>query len=133
METGGYKGRSRELPKQELHELISSRLGIPASTIICEYGMSELSSQAYDQTADSATRPREFQFPPWARVRIVSPETGTEVGVGETGLVQVFDLANAFSVMALQTEDLAISRQEGFELLGRASAAEPRGCSLTSL
>jgi len=133
METGGYKGRSRELPKQELHALISTRLGVPASKIICEYGMSELSSQAYDQSASSAITPRVFKFPPWARVRIVSPETGTEVGAGETGLVQVFDLANAFSAMALQTEDLAIRRHKGFELLGRATASEPRGCSLTSL
>lgn len=133
METGGYKGRSRELPKEALHQLITSRLGVTASNIICEYGMSELSSQAYDQPASSDRVPRSFRFPPWARARIVSPESGDEVGVDETGLVQVFDLANTFSVMAIQTEDLAIRRQDGFELIGRASAAEPRGCSLTSL
>ena len=54
METGGYKGRSRELPKEELHRLISQRLGIPPGYIIREYGMSELSSQAYDQAPLSA-------------------------------------------------------------------------------
>ena len=48
METGGYKNRSRTMPKAELHQLITERLGIPSSHIICEYGMSELSSQAYD-------------------------------------------------------------------------------------
>src|SRR5581483_4276135 len=51
METGGYKGRSRTVPKPELHALISHRLGIPESRLVSEYGMSELSSQAYDQVA----------------------------------------------------------------------------------
>jgi hypothetical protein len=135
METGGYKGRSREMAKGELHALISERLGVPASHIICEYGMSELSSQAYDCEVRSAERGvqnegRVFRFPPWARARVVSPETGREVAEGETGLLQVFDLANVFSVMAIQTEDLAVRRGDGFELIGRAKLAEPRGCSL---
>jgi hypothetical protein len=73
---------------------------------------------------------RSFCFPPWARVRIVSPETGREVADGETGLLRVFDLANVFSVLAIQTEDLAVRRGERFELIGRAALAEPRGCSL---
>ncbi|HEY1489603.1 MAG TPA: long-chain fatty acid--CoA ligase [Verrucomicrobiae bacterium] len=124
METGGYKNRSRSIPKTELHALIIERLGVARENIICEYGMSELSSQAY---AAAGTR---FQFPPWARVQIISPETGREVGDGETGLIRVFDLANVFSVAAIQTEDLAIRRSDGFELIGRAELAEPRGCSL---
>lgn len=132
METGGYKGRSRELPKAELHALITRRLGVPSSQIICEYGMSELSSQAYDSGASRNTQhaTRRFHFPPWARVQIISPETGREVADGGTGLVRIFDLANAFSVLAVQTEDLAIRRGSGFELIGRAVAAETRGCSL---
>lgn len=133
METGGYKGRSRELPKAELHQLITKHLGVGPDNIVCEYGMSELSSQAYDRIAGTAEPDRVFHFPPWARARVISPETGKEVGDGGTGLIQVFDLANAFSVMAIQTEDLVIRRGTGFELVGRASAAEPRGCSLTSL
>lgn len=131
METGGYKNRSRTLPKTELHRLISDRLGLPAGQILCEYGMSELSSQAYDQDPlHSSSVIHHFRFPPWARVQIVSPETGREVADRETGLVRVFDLANVFSVLAIQTEDLAIRRGTGFELLGRAEFAEPRGCSL---
>lgn len=133
METGGYKGRSRELPKAELHQLMIKHLGVKSDNIVCEYGMSELSSQAYDQIAGDATPDRVFHFPPWARGRVVSPETGGEVAMGETGLIQVFDLANAFSVMAIQTEDLAIRRETGFELVGRAEASEPRGCSLMAL
>lgn len=145
METGGYKGRSREMAKAELHALITERLSVPTENIICEYGMSELSSQAYQGvtrdegqglenplTRSSHLSPAtcHFQFPPWARARVVSPETGREVNDGETGLLRVVDLANVFSVMAIQTEDLAVRRGDGFELLGRAKLAEPRGCSL---
>jgi hypothetical protein len=145
LETGGYKGRSRALPKAELHQLIYERLGVPPEGIICEYGMSELSSQAYEVVAGGGCQgtgdqsvpsrhpspvARHFKFPPWARARVISPETGDEVGIGETGLLQVFDLANAFSVLAIQTEDLAVRRADGFELIGRSMAAEPRGCSL---
>jgi hypothetical protein len=138
METGGYKGRSRTLPKAELHALITDRFGVPASNIICEYGMSELSSQAYDAArlkseGQSLKSGRVFHFPPWARVQIVSPETGHEVGEGGTGLLRVFDLANVFSVLAIQTEDVAVRCSDGFELIGRAQLAEPRGCSLMTV
>jgi hypothetical protein len=149
LETGGYKNRSREMPKAELHGLISRQLGVKTENIICEYGMSELSSQAYARAqqsgfdgifvprpsghggqASGAGTASVFQFPPWARVRIISPETGEEVQDGETGLIRIFDLANVFSVAAIQTEDVGIRRGGGFELLGRAQQAEPRGCSL---
>ena len=152
METGGYKNRSRALPKAELHALITRRLGVERESIVCEYGMSELSSQAYDNALErrSPTRlvsigqhragsetgapiTRHFHFPPWARAQIISPETGREVADGETGLIRIFDLANVFSVAAVQTEDLGIRRGEGFELIGRAQLAEPRGCSLNSV
>jgi hypothetical protein len=66
-------------------------------------------------------------------VQIVSPETGHEAADGEAGLIRIFDLANVFSVMAIQTEDLGVRRGEGFELLGRAQFAEPRGCSLMTI
>ena len=147
METGGYKNRSRILPKEELHVLIAERLGIPQNAIACEYGMSELSSQAYDGVASDGWRvtgddnvPRHsslatghFCFPPWARVQIISPETGCEVAEGGTGLIRIFDLANVFSVMAIQTEDLGVRRGDGFELIGRAAMAEARGCSLKTI
>jgi hypothetical protein len=137
METGGYKGRSRTMPKDELHSLITRRLGVASSHIVCEYGMSELSSQAYDRVTGpdishfkTSKIQSAFRFPPWARARIVSPETGLPVSEGETGLIQVFDLANVRSVMAIQTEDLAVRRGDAFELIGRTALAEPRGCSL---
>ncbi len=136
LETGGYKGRSRTLPKAELHQFITKHLGIPESHIVCEYGMSELSSQAYDGIVQGlkfkVQSRRVFHFPPWARAQIISPETGNEVGEGETGLIRVFDLANVYSVLAIQTEDLGIRCGDGFELIGRTALAEPRGCSLMS-
>jgi hypothetical protein len=149
METGGYKNRSRTMPKEQLHALITARLGVPRENIICEYSMSELSSQAYAPGAPASSRriftgatkqpagwkpalPAPLHFPPWARVQIVSPETGREVADGETGLIRVLDLANVFSVMAVQTEDLGVRRGNGFELMGRARKAELRGCSLMS-
>lgn len=131
-ETGGYKGRSRSVPKEELHKMIELRLGIPQTHIVSEYGMSELSSQAYDRVTGSAA-PRLFRFPHWSRAVIVSPETLREVDDGETGLVRVYDLANVGSVLAIQTEDLAVRRGDQFALIGRAALAESRGCSLLEL
>ena len=131
METGGYKGRSRVVAKTELRRLMTKYLAVPDSHIVTEYGMSELSSQAYDRVAGQAhPTPGIFRFPPWVRTQIISPESGAIATAGETGLLRVFDLANIHSVMALQTEDLAVNREDGFELLGRAESAEPRGCSL---
>jgi len=129
METGGYKNQSRSMPKAELHRLITEKLGV--KTILCEYGMSELSSQAY--AGKSGKRKAEsgnFHFPPWARVQVISPETGEEVADGETGIIRILDVANVFSVAAVQTEDLGIRRRDGFALIGRAPLSEPRGCSL---
>lgn len=131
METGGYKGRSRELPRAQLHAALADVLGLAAGDIVTEYGMSELSSQAYD-SPDPRTGARHFRFPPWARALVVSPDSGREVADGERGRLRLFDLANVWSVLAVQTEDVAIRRGDGFELLGRAAAAEPRGCSLMS-
>jgi hypothetical protein len=138
LETGGYKGRSRVLQKSELQEAMTNSFGIPPAYIISEYGMSELSSQAYDRVAgpdDYSDGPspylsRFFWFPPWARVQIISPENDREVSEGDAGLIRITDLANVYSVMAIQTEDLAIRRGKGFELIGRAKLAEQRGCSL---
>jgi acyl-protein synthetase LuxE len=133
LETGGYKGRSRQIPRAQLHSIIKKCLGV--QRIVCEYGMSELSSQAYcvagtDKNLPPDLAPAPFLFPPWARVQIFSPETGREVSEGQTGLLRVFDLANVFSVMSIQTEDLAVRRGQAFELVGRAAPADSRGCSL---
>ena len=135
LETGGYKGRSRELPRPELIRLLTAHLGVRQSSILTEYGMSELSSQAYsiENAASVSDDTPQLRFPPWVRTRVVSPETGREVPSGTVGILQIFDLANVWSTLALQTADLARSRGREFQLLGRASRSEPRGCSLMSL
>ena len=133
LETGGYKGRTRELSKEALYDGLFQALGVAPDRMVSEYGMSELSSQGYDHQVGTRLDPvngRRFRFPPWTRVRVVSPETGLEVGVGETGLIQVFDLANIGSVMAIQTEDLGRRFEDGVALLGRSPEANFKGCSL---
>lgn len=134
MDTGGYKGRSREVAEDALREQYGERLGIHASHCVNEYGMTELCSQFYDSTLRDAvqhrTRERHKLAPPWVRTRIVDPETLEPVPAGSSGLLQHMDLANAGSVMAVQTEDVGIAVEDGFRLLGRVAGAMPRGCSI---
>jgi acyl-coenzyme A synthetase/AMP-(fatty) acid ligase len=124
METGGYKGSGREIPKRDLYMMFDEHLGILPKDVINEYGMTELSSQFYTR---GLGRPHEG--PPWLRAVVIDPETGGEAAVGETGVLRIFDLANLGSVLAVETQDLAVRRERGFELLGRDPAALPRGCS----
>jgi len=131
LETGGYKGRSRVLPRSELHWGLARTFGIPTRSVLTEYGMSEMSSPGYsipDEPEDHAL----IQFPPWTRTRIVSPETGRPAAPGEVGLLQICDLANLWSAMIIQTADLARREDDGIRLIGRSPVAEPRGCSLMS-
>ncbi len=124
VETGGYKGTRRELPKADLYARFTRHLGLPADAIGNEYGMTELSSQFYSRGVGTP-----HHGPPWAQGLVVDPATGREVAEGETGVLRLLDAANLWSVAAVQTQDLAIKRGDGFELLGRDPAALPRGCS----
>jgi hypothetical protein len=127
LETGGFKGRSREVSKSELYAQLARTFGVRDVDIYNEYGMSELSSQAYAHGTAGL-----HATPPWARVLVVDPATGQEVRVGQTGLVRWVDLANVDSVLALQTLDLAVRTANGFQLIGRLPRTEPRGCSLSA-
>lgn len=124
METGGYKGRSRELPAAELHRQITARLGV--EWLVNEYGMTELSSQFYSRAGERKCVSR------WTRVTVINPRTGQPAKDGEVGLIRVLDLANVWSVACIQTDDLGRSSDDGFEVLGRATDAEARGCSLVA-
>ena len=137
MEMGGFKGRSRELAKAELYELFARRLGIPTNRVVNEYGMTELSTQFYDETMRTGQRTDWKSVPPWARVLIIDPNTGREAAPNERGLIRILDLANLWSMMCVQTEDLGTARVNAaglveFEVLGRAAGAEVRGCSLNA-
>ncbi len=130
-ETGGFKGRTREVGRHELVERCRAVLGIAPPIVVREYGMTELTSQCYTR-ALAGEDPDLFVAPHWVRVRILDPVTLEETAAGTPGLVAIFDLANLGSAVHLLTEDLGIGEGDGFRLLGRAPGAELRGCSLTA-
>lgn len=124
-ETGGYKGSGRSLQKSDLYAKFSEHLSLPLESIWNEYGMTELSSQCYAHGLSAPHRP-----PPWLRGLVIDPELGGEVEFGGTGVLKLIDLANVGSVIGIQTQDLAVRRDDGaFDLLGRDPAVLPRGCS----
>jgi hypothetical protein len=125
METGGFKGIDREISKADLYARLSKCFRIDVDCIWNEYGMTELSSQFYCRGIG-----QPHFAPPWLRFLIINPRTNREASSGEIGLLRVFDLANFWSVLAVQTQDLAVENGDnGFQLLGRDPAALPRGCS----
>lgn len=138
MQTGGFKGRSREISAPELRAAIARAFEIPESHVAAEYGMTELSSQLYDGALAAAlghpiARGEPFVYvpPPWLRVSTVDPETLEPLPHGEIGLARFIDLANVDSSIGILTADRARVAADGsVELLGRAPGAPPRGCSL---
>jgi hypothetical protein len=129
VETGGFKGKSREVSREELYGWFTDILGVPESNCFSEYGMSELASQFYSVGLSGPKL-----GPPWVRTRALDPVTGTDAAPGEPGLLAHWDLANTNSCLAVQTEDLGVMlpNNSGFQLLGRAPGAVLRGCSLTA-
>jgi len=124
METGGMKGRRKEMTKQELHELLRAKLQV--NDIHSEYGMTELLSQAYSK-GDGV-----FHLPPWMRISIRDPyDPFAHLPAGRTGGVNVIDLANVYSCAFIETQDLGKVDAAGrFEIAGRFDQAELRGCNL---
>jgi hypothetical protein len=132
METGGFKGRSREIPRETLQALLEERLGVPPGRVVNQYGMTELGSQFYDSVLRQPGSPRRKLGPPWARVRVVDPGSGRDAAPDSVGALAVVDLANTGSVLAVQTADLGRRVGDGFEVLGREPGAEARGCSIAA-
>lgn len=130
VDTGGTKGRSRAVDRAELLEAYERVFGVGPDHVVGEYGMSELSSQFYDRHLAEGGPIGVKAGGPWARVRIVDPVTLDERPAGESGLIAVFDALNAPTVSAILTGDLGVARPGGFEVLGRAPGAAPRGCSI---
>lgn len=134
METGGFKGRSRSVPREELYGAVEERLGIPGSHVVNEYGMTEMLSQFWEPVLREALAGepvrRRHVPPPWVRTRVLDPSTLAPLPPGEVGLLHHFDLANLHSVSSILTEDLGVAVEGGFHVLGRAGDAEPRGCSI---
>ncbi|MEO8653985.1 MAG: long-chain fatty acid--CoA ligase, partial [Ramlibacter sp.] len=118
LDTGGYKGHSRELPQEAFYAALSQTFGVPREHCINMYGMTELSTQFYDE--GNASVPSVKSGPHWIRSRLVDPLAGSEVARGERGILVHCDLANFNSVTTILTEDVGIAVDGGFLLLGRA-------------
>lgn len=124
METGGMKGRRKELVREELHQILKGAFGV--STIHSEYGMTEMFSQAY------STGNGLFECPPWMKVLIRDPNDPLSLmPEGRTGGINVIDLANIYTCSFLATQDLGKVHPGGsFEVLGRFDHSDIRGCNL---
>jgi len=124
METGGMKGRRKEMIREELHEILCHGFGVDA--IHSEYGMTELLSQAYSKGQGI------FNCPPWMQIQIRDTnDPVNSIGYGKTGGVNIIDLANINSCSFLATQDLGkLYEDNSFEILGRFDASDIRGCNL---
>lgn len=128
LDTGGFKGQSREMEMDAFYDSLSATFGVPRSACINMYGMTELSTQFYD--AGNAELPALKSGPHWIRSRVVDPLTGQEMPAGERGILAHTDLGNFNSVTTILTEDVGVAVDSGFLLLGRAQGAQAKGCSL---
>ncbi len=124
METGGMKGKRKELTRTELHEVLKGNFGL--QDIHSEYGMTELLSQAY------APKNGIFYTPPWMKILIRDTEDPLSlIADGKTGCINIIDLANVYSCSFIATQDLGKTQQDGgFEVLGRFDNSDVRGCNL---
>tara|TARA_B110000967_G_scaffold137181_1_gene140119 strand:+ start:6770 stop:7744 length:975 start_codon:yes stop_codon:yes gene_type:complete len=127
METGGMKGRRKELIRNELHQLLQSGFGV--DEIHSEYGMTELLSQGYSKGSGV------FETPPWMKVLTRDTEDAlTILPLGKAGGINVIDLANYNSCSFIATQDLGkVHKNETFEILGRFDTSDIRGCNLMVL
>lgn len=124
METGGMKGRRKEITRKELHSVLSSGFGLGA--VHSEYGMCELLSQAYSK-GDGI-----FNTPPWMGVYVREVnDPFAEAGTGKQGIINIIDLANINSCAFIETEDVGRKFADGsFAIDGRLAGAERRGCNM---
>lgn len=125
METGGMKGRGREMTRAELYEALRKAFGV--SHVHSEYGMTELLSQAYGIDG-------KFQTPPWMKILLrdeTDPFLIYEPGLPASGAINIIDFANIYSCSFIATDDIGRNDPgRGFEVLGRMDHSDIRGCSL---
>lgn len=123
METGGMKGRRKELLREEVHEILTQKFGV--KKIHSEYGMTELLSQGYSK-GDGV-----FSHVPWMKILIRDEDDPLKVSVKGKGLINVIDFANVHSCSFIATDDVGKVNEEGnFEVIGRMDNSDIRGCSL---
>ncbi len=126
IETGGMKGRRKEMIRSELHKLIKK--GLSLEDIHSEYGMTELLSQAYSKGNGV------FETPPWMKILIRDPEDALSIlNTGQSGGINIIDLGNYNSCSFIATQDLGRMVDSQFEVLGRFDNSDIRGCNLLVL
>ena len=128
METGGMKGRRKEITREEVHTILKKKLGV--KKIHSEYGMTELLSQAYSSGNGI------FRCPPWMKVILREEDDPLQIkelnraSQTATGLINVIDLANIYSCAFIATDDIGkLHYNQTFEVLGRCDNSDIRGCS----
>jgi len=133
-DTGGFKGQSREVEMEHLYSEFREFFGIGRNQCINMYGMTELSSQIYDQTIRSTylnhSEIYDKKSPSWVKTVVLNTDTLEPVKDGERGVIAHYDLANWNSCLAILTEDMGYKTEHGFVLLGRIKGSEARGCSI---
>lgn len=123
METGGMKGRRREMTREEVHGLLNT--AFQTLVVHSEYGMTELLSQAYSYGNGI------FNCPPWMKVLIRQDDDPLDVRVSGSGVINIIDLANLYSCSFIATDDVGTVKPDGsFEVLGRIDTSDIRGCNL---
>ncbi|CAN5257606.1 acyltransferase [soil metagenome] len=124
METGGMKGKRKEMIREELHSILKNAFGV--NEIHSEYGMTELLSQAYSKGNGI------YHCPPWMKIKIREMNDPLSfAATGKTGGVNIIDFANLYSCSFISTSDLGkLHEDESFEILGRFDDADIRGCNL---
>ena len=124
METGGMKGKRKEMLKEEVHQILKT--AFLTTNIHSEYGMTELLSQAYSKGENI------FKSPPWMKILVRDINDPLSIiGNNKTGGINVIDLANIYSCPFVATQDLGRTLEDGtFSVLGRFSNADVRGCNL---
>jgi phenylacetate-coenzyme A ligase PaaK-like adenylate-forming protein len=126
IETGGMKGRKKEMTRGEVHGILKTQFGLPA--IHSEYSMTELLSQAYSKEEG------KFACPPWMKILLRSEDDPLEVYRNGKGVINIIDLANIYSCAFIATDDAGkVSEDGSFEVLGRVDNSDVRGCSLLVL
>lgn len=123
METGGMKGRRKEMLREEVHAVLKRQFGIPF--VHSEYGMTELLSQAYSK------KDGIFTCPPWMKILVRHEDDPMDVSRSGSGAVNIIDLANLYSCAFIATDDAGKVNPDGsFEITGRLDNTDMRGCSL---
>lgn len=123
METGGMKGRRKEMTREEVHAVLTAAFQQPA--IHSEYGMTELLSQAY--SAGNGL----FACPPWMKVLVRQDDDPLDVRLYGNGIINIIDLANLYSCSFIATDDIGMVTPAGnFEVQGRVDTSDIRGCNL---